>query len=230
MKHKIFKTEFFDKKTKQQIEPIYIWHKAKNKMSAKADAKSFYTSFTNNLNRGADYINKLNKNFTVNVIEMQKRKPQNNPEPLSEKKKSIYTVTKKYKPYNKNGSTTFPQRNTSGVYKIFEDNKLVYIGMSTNNLYRTMYHHFNSWKDKTKQYRVTYNSQDNNIKVQIIYTNTGSQAESLEKILILKYKPRDNFNKYTQYILELEDKKIIKEIETAPLWGAKRGEDYVDPF
>jgi len=79
----------------------------------------------------------------------------------------------------------------AGVYFIKDENKIIYVGMSRNNLYRTIYRHFEKWKD-SQQDRKVYSKYD--YKIRIIKT-TVLQAPRLEKYLIGKFKPRDN-NKY----------------------------------
>lgn len=96
------------------------------------------------------------------------------------------------KPYQ-NKKTTF--RNTdkkSGVYLIKENDKLVYIGFSSVNLYRTLYRHFQTW-NHPQQEVVSYSNREN-YTVRVVLT-TPKQAPKLEEALILKHKPRDNRRK-----------------------------------
>lgn len=98
-------------------------------------------------------------------------------------------------PYQPDGSTTFPEsKNRTGVYLIREHQTVVYVGFSGYNLYKTMYRHFQSWKDKTQQ-RVTYDGKNPDITVRLIYCSRV-QADRLEKYLISRYDPRDNINRY----------------------------------
>jgi hypothetical protein len=56
--------------------------------------------------------------------------------------------TRYKEPYNKYGKTNFGfTENKSGVYliKSKRTNKIVYVGYSASNLYKTMYRHFQSW-------------------------------------------------------------------------------------
>lgn len=104
-------------------------------------------------------------------------------------------VTRFYPPYQPNGKTTFPEaQKKSGVYLIKKDKKLVYVGYSETDLYKTMYRHFQSWNDPT-QYRVTYQKQlkKHSFTVRIIFCTPG-QAKRLEAYLILRYTPEDNIN------------------------------------
>jgi excinuclease UvrABC nuclease subunit len=96
----------------------------------------------------------------------------------------------KFLPPYKGKNTTFPEAvKRSGVYIIKKAGKIVYVGFSGTNIYKTMYRHFQSWNDRTQQ-RVTYKNLKN-ITVRVIYC-TPVQANRLEKFLILKYKPIDN--------------------------------------
>lgn len=102
-------------------------------------------------------------------------------------------------PYQKNGKTTFPERERPGVYIIKEDNKIVYVGFSSNNLYRTMYRHFQRWHHRFQPV-VTYSNRikEKAYTVRVIYC-TPKQADKLEKMLIKKYQPRDNDLSYIDY-------------------------------
>jgi len=97
-----------------------------------------------------------------------------------------------------NVSTT---RNRAGVYLIYKDRQLVYIGMSQSNIYKALLRHFQEWNDRN-QIRVTY-PQLPEYKDSIVYT-TAKQAPRLEKALIIRLQPRDNPNKYQQMELTAE--------------------------
>ncbi len=106
-------------------------------------------------------------------------------------------------PYDKNGKCTFKKSlNRSGVYLIKEDGKLVYVGYSGKNLYKTLYRHFESWRHPYQEV-TTYATELKRRKytVRIVYC-TAQQAAALEKKLILKYNPRDNAIKYKNYMEE----------------------------
>lgn len=79
----------------------------------------------------------------------------------------------------------------TGVYLIKENNKVVYVGYSASDLYKTLTRHFQKWNDK--QYRVTYDVWKENYKVKILYTKKN-KVRNLECDMYHKYKPRDNFN------------------------------------
>lgn len=141
------------------------------------------------------------------------------------------------KPYlTKNGKkhTSCNLRNVGGVYLIYDLNGNVkYIGMSGNNLYRTMYHHFQSWKDD-KQIRITYNP--DKVKVAVIYCTDILKIYKLEKALIFKYRDKtklDNPNQYRSDETTKEEKKILQEytdLETNPVIIADENDNYEYPF
>jgi len=97
----------------------------------------------------------------------------------------------------------------NGVYLIKHNNEIVYIGYSAGSLYKTVTRHFQSWNDR-HQVRVTY-PQTEAYKIRIVYTRTGTQAAHLERALILKYKPKDNPNKYDSYLFSDSEKDLIHE-------------------
>ena len=112
-------------------------------------------------------------------------------------------VFKYIQPYTADGKTKFPERGKTGVYLIKENNKIVYIGYSMNDLYKTMYRHFQTWNHSGQEV-VSYNHKGNDIyTVRVVYCSPA-QASRLEKYLIKKHKPRDNAQVYT---LDFSDKK-----------------------
>lgn len=121
---------------------------------------------------------------------------------------------KKFKflpPYQQNGKTSFPEANgKTGVYLIKENQKLVYVGESGYNLYKTLYRHFQTWNHSWQQV-ISYKDKLNKNKytVRLIFC-TAKQATSLEKALIIKHKPRDNDQKYENYQLDFYDKKTLE--------------------
>lgn len=115
---------------------------------------------------------------------------------------------KPYKIINGVKKTTFNIRNVPGVYLIYENDFLVYVGYSQSNLYKTMYRHFQSWKT-SKQYRAVYDA--DKILVRVIYTKTGTKAKKLETALIIKYKPRDNANIYNLFETDEKEEKVFAE-------------------
>lgn len=99
----------------------------------------------------------------------------------------------------------------SGVYLIKSGGTIVYVGYSGSNLYKTFTRHFQSWEDR--QIRITYKNRNaENYTARIIFCGP-IKAKKLETALVIKYRPRDNPNKYEQYMLDLNDKKLIKELD-----------------
>lgn len=123
-------------------------------------------------------------------------------------------VYKFWPPYQANGNTTFPQtQQKSGVYIIKESGKIVYIGFSRTNLYRTMYRHFQKW-NHAGQDVVTYHSKlTRHAYTCRVVLCTPTQAQRLERALILKYNPRDNREKYKYYKQGPADTKIVQQYE-----------------
>lgn len=103
-------------------------------------------------------------------------------------------------PYNKSGKTNFPDRERPGVYLIKEkaSGKIVYVGYSGNNLYRTMYRHFQQWTHSDQPVITYANKGPEKYLCRVIYC-TAKQAVTLEELLILKHEPRDNPQKLDFY-------------------------------
>ncbi len=130
--------------------------------------------------------------------------------------------SKKFTAYT-DGKPTFKTPNVSGVYFIFnKDGKLKYIGYSASCLYKALYRHFQSWRDKTQE-RFTY---PRDYKVRVILT-TPTRAQDLEKYLIIKMAPPDGLIKYKRYSPEKE-KQMIKIIEN--LEEGKDVDNEIIPF
>ena len=106
-------------------------------------------------------------------------------------------------------SARFSDRNKSGVYMIYKNARLVYVGYSSSSVYKALYRHFQQWNDKN-QVRVTYNPTE--VKVRVIYC-TPSQADKLEKALIIKYKPKDNPQQYDLYEADKSEIKVLEKFE-----------------
>jgi hypothetical protein len=120
--------------------------------------------------------------------------------------------------------TTFNIRNKMGVYLIYDlDENLKYIGQSTNNLYRTMYHHFQSWNDYAPrpQQRILYDP--DKVKIRVVYCKTAKQVDQLEKGLIFKYRDiikLDNIQQYRQHEADEKEINIVREYileESSPI-------------
>jgi hypothetical protein len=120
-------------------------------------------------------------------------------------------------PYNKDGTTNFRYtQGKPGCYVIYKGDKPVYVGMSGTNVYKTMYRHFQSWNDKT-QVRITYKPKAVKPFSCRVILCTPSQAARLEKMLILKYKPKDNPMKYNLFTADKQDIKVYDEYFGTPL-------------
>ncbi len=118
-------------------------------------------------------------------------------------------------PYNSKGKTTFNVRNSPGVYMIYKNSDLRYVGFSAKDVYKALYRHFQSWEDK-RQVRVTYERLAG-IKVRVIYCNNSINADRLEKALIIKYKPSDNPNQYwLDYQADEKEKQILSDYIDEP--------------
>ena len=103
-------------------------------------------------------------------------------------------------------------RNRPGVYLIYKNDVLRYIGNAGRDIYTTMYRHFQSWDDR-RQFRAVYDRA--RCKVRVIYTNTAKQAQNLETALIVKHQPKDN-DKKLQTALNFRETDILKEYIQAP--------------
>lgn len=134
-------------------------------------------------------------------------------------------------PVYKTKKTVFNKRGLKGVYEIWKNGVLKYVGVSTNDLYKAMYRHFQNW-NVTTQTRVQY-KQLAGIKVRVIYCNTTTQALNLEKALIIKKKPKDNPHKYNLYTTDDAENKVYNEYtgeEMRPIIFNKNTAEYEDIF
>ena len=98
-----------------------------------------------------------------------------------------------------------------GVYiiKNTKTDKVVYIGHSKSNVYKTMTRHFQSWIDR--QYRATFNR--DNHAVRIVICTSAVWVDRLEKALLKTFNPDANKN-------SLDKKLTTEEIQA--------GKDYND--
>lgn len=112
-------------------------------------------------------------------------------------------------PY-KNGKPFYTAKK-SGVYLIFRNATLRYVGYSGYNVYKTLYRHFQSWNDPN-QIRSVYSPNDEQIKVRVIYCN-NSKAKKLESALIIKFQPIDNPDKLSNLIIDKNEKKVLIELD-----------------
>lgn len=116
-------------------------------------------------------------------------------------------------PYNAHGKTNFRYTSgKSGVYLIYRDAKIVYIGSSKSDVYKTMYRHFQSWDDPT-QIRVTFKKQLQRRKFMCrVVLCTPLQAERLERALIVKHKPKYNTFKYLLFDETATEKRAVSKV------------------
>jgi len=125
--------------------------------------------------------------------------------------------TRLYSPYTPNGKTTFPDRQKSGVYLIYKNDVLRYVGFSANDLYKTMYRHFQNWTDSSQKRVVYKNLKD--IKVRVVYC-TPVMAAKLERALIIKYSPTDNPQKLLNFKMETGEVNVFQKyaaLNTTPI-------------
>lgn len=81
----------------------------------------------------------------------------------------------------------------AGVYFIMREKRIVYVGMSTTNIYKTLYRHFQNWNDR-RQNRKVYPK--TGYKIRVIFCSP-IQAARIEKHFVLKITPEDNKDKFT---------------------------------
>ncbi len=104
-------------------------------------------------------------------------------------------------------------RHKSGLYFIFENRVLVYIGMSRSNVESALYRHFQEWTDQ-RYYahypnkhicRITYKDKlkKNTYEVGIILLE-AEEVMDYEKGFIIEHNPRDNRQKYENYTEEFK--------------------------
>ncbi|MEM6342532.1 MAG: GIY-YIG nuclease family protein [Bacteroidota bacterium] len=82
-----------------------------------------------------------------------------------------------------------------GVYVIRSKRtkKILYVGYSGSQLYKTLYRHFQDWR-KSNQYRAEYRN-PNQYEVMVILTQSCVNASALEQYYINKLEPRDGIIK-----------------------------------
>lgn len=117
-------------------------------------------------------------------------------------------ISKFFPPYFKKDKLDKCSLNSSfqkkaGVYIIKRNStdEIIYIGYSGNNLYRTIYRHFQEHNDKMQE-RFLFSKYSCTIRVLL---STELQASKWEKILILKYNPKYNKNKYENLTAKKEE-------------------------
>lgn len=90
----------------------------------------------------------------------------------------------------------------AGVYAILENSKIVYIGHSRTQLYKTITRHFHEWRHEGRQ--VTYDPNAARYRVAIFYTRP-EVASLLECYYIDSQSPRDNYEKCEGGFFSYED-------------------------
>ncbi len=141
------------------------------------------------------------------------------------------TSQKWFKVYVKKGDQYRPNPGLKitapGIYFIKNTaGEIVYIGYSSYNTEKTLFRHFQDWNDR-QQERITYDGR-RNYKARII-SSTAARAAAVEKMLILKHRPKDNPMKYKAYKFSDHEKRTIKTV----LKEQKKdftGIDTTDPF
>lgn len=144
----------------------------------------------------------------------------------------FYKVKRVYKVVKGKKVTTIKNLvNKSGVYAIYKNGKLVYIGHSQKNLYKTILRHFQVWNDRQRKggeafERVVYDWTVCAVKIAL---TTPARAYAVERALILKIKPKDNPLKYEQYQPTRITKEAAEAVEVA--FNGQNLEDLEDaPF
>ncbi len=96
--------------------------------------------------------------------------------------------------------------NKRGVYIIKENGRIVYVGKSHSNIYKTAMRHFQQWNDPFQD-RITYAEKinSNRYTIRIIEANK-SRIDLIESGLIEKYNPRDNKDKQLSFQDEYSEK------------------------
>lgn len=106
---------------------------------------------------------------------------------------TVYSIPpKKGERYGKTTKAFRAFRGKQGVYKLYENRKLVYIGCSISDIYKTVLRKFQTWNDT--QTRLYYDAKRHTYKVEVVVMPTATPTEILdtEYHLIQKFKPRDN--------------------------------------
>jgi hypothetical protein len=124
-----------------------------------------------------------------------------------------------------------------GIYYIYQDNKLVYIGDATNDIKKTAIRHFQGWNDSQQLDRFSYRENILNRKHKYmikfsIYEDAGQRSKEIRTIqclLISNRKPPHNKKKYYHFYNTKFDKcekgRVKKEIE---VYNAGNDVEYTD--
>ncbi len=83
-----------------------------------------------------------------------------------------------------------------GIYLIrSRSGRIVYVGYSTYNVKKTLYRHFQSWKEQNHAH-ATY-PKDAGYQVRVITGMAAKDVHAYEQALIKRIRPRDNALRYT---------------------------------
>ena len=119
---------------------------------------------------------------------------------------------------NTGKKATIPNEKRAGVYLIKNKatGQIVYVGYSETYLYKTMYRHFQEWRENWKRYHfVITGKKVENYLVRVAYCTPG-QAKFLEAALIKKYAPQFNNLKYQDEIdFSGQEKKLLELFRSA---------------
>jgi hypothetical protein len=128
-----------------------------------------------------------------------------------------------YKPNLKLLSNQFK----TGVYFIRnkKTTKILYVGFSGYNLYKTIYRHFQSWNDRT-QYRATFDKKNSDFQIQIIFCKP-KQAQRLEEYFIKKYKEIGQAT-YNNYQYTTKENTIITDSKNSNVTDIETGKQIID--
>ena len=107
------------------------------------------------------------------------------------------TVYKELPQNGKNGKTNLAHlKDKKGLYKLYENGKLIYIGSSASNLYKTILRHFQTWSDTKQLRRISYKDKlgkyEYTYEVKLMGTSNNDKIALEEYKLVKKHQPRDN--------------------------------------
>lgn len=132
---------------------------------------------------------------------------------------SVTPVYSKLPTQSRRGITNISfARDVPGCYIIYEDGTPVYAGMSKRSVYDIAMRHFQKWKDTNYPARISYRKRiidrSHSYTIEITVT-TPSEAERLEKVIVLELQPRDNSYKFDEYATDAQAERLRAEYETA---------------
>jgi hypothetical protein len=135
-----------------------------------------------------------------------------------DKKPLKIRFSKWFEPYQGTRTTLSSQTKANrGIYfiKSKRSKKIIYVGSSETQLYKTIYRHFQIWNDNRP--RITYGK--NGYLIKVILT-TSNKYDLIEQFYINKLKPRDCMNKYEKLKMDFKSmpqvEKQMQRIEESP--------------